>query len=73
VLALLAAVIAAIAGEEGLTAWFLVIAGLTLLAVWAKWGFAPLRLLVLPVVPLVLVVSEAQGWLRAKKIKQTAA
>lgn len=73
VLALLAAAIAAIAGEEGLTAWFLVIAGLALLAVWAKWGFAPLRLPVLPVVPIVLVVSEARGWLRARKIARAAA
>jgi glycosyltransferase involved in cell wall biosynthesis len=73
VLALLAAVIATIAGEEGLTACLLVIAGLTLVAVWAKWGFAPLRLPVLPVVPIVLVVSEAQGWLRANKIARTAA
>jgi glycosyltransferase involved in cell wall biosynthesis len=72
VLALLAAVIAAIAGEEGLTAWFLMIAGLALVAVWAKWGFAPLRLPVLPVVPIVLVVSETQGWLRAKKIARAA-
>ena len=73
VLALLAAAIAAIAGEEGLTAWFLVVAGLALVAVWAKWGFAPLRLPVLPVVPIVLVVSEARGWLRARKIARTAA
>ena len=68
VLALLAAAIAAIAGEEGLMAWFLVLAGLALVAVWAKWGFAPLRLPVLPVVPLVLVVSETRGWLRARRI-----
>ena len=73
VLALLAAVIAAIAVEEGLMVWFLVIAGLALLAVWAKWRFAPLRLPVLPVVPIVLVVSEAQGWLRARRIARRAA
>ena len=73
VLALLAAVIAAIAGEEGLTAWFLVIAGLALVAVWAKWGFAPFRLPVLPVVPIVLVVSEVQGLLRARKIARRTA
>jgi glycosyltransferase involved in cell wall biosynthesis len=73
VLALLAAIIAVIAGEEGIMAWFLVIAGLTLVAVWAKWGFSPPRLLVLPVVPLVLVVAEARGWLRARAIARRAA
>jgi len=67
VLALAAALIARLAGEDGLAAWFLVIAALALVPVWAKWKFSPLRLPLIPLVPFVLVASEVAGLRHARR------
>jgi len=67
VLALLSAGIALLMREAGLAALFALIAGFFFLPVWAKWGFHPLRLPVLLLVPFVLVLSLIRGLLRAAR------
>jgi len=54
-------------GELGLVAL------LTLAMIWAKWRFDPRRLAVLPLVPIMLVVSLVQGRRRADRIMRRAA
>jgi len=65
VLALVSAVIALALREPGLAALFALFAAIFFLPVWAKWGFNPLRLPVLLIVPFVLVYSLIRGMLRA--------
>ena len=63
----LAACAAAVAlGEPGVASWFAATAIFALLAVWSKWRFAPARLPLMPVVPLVLLLSLARGGRRAR-------
>jgi len=64
VIALLAALIAWLIGDQGLAAAFVLVAVAAFLPVWAKWGFHPLRLPLLPFVPFVLVIAYARGLLR---------
>jgi glycosyltransferase involved in cell wall biosynthesis len=61
VLAMIAALTAAIAGEGGLAAIFLFVATFALIAVWAKWGFNLLRLPVCVCVPFVLAFAYMRG------------
>jgi len=65
VLALLSAGIALLMREPGLAALFTLIGAIFFLPVWAKWGFNPLRLPVLVLVPFVLVYSLIRGLRRA--------
>ena len=60
-IALAASVAALVLGERATAALALVIAAATLLAVWAKWRFEPLRLPVIPLVPFVLALSLIRG------------
>ena len=48
------------------------VALLTLAMIWAKWRFDPRRLVVLPLVPIMLVVSLIQGRRRADRIMRRA-
>jgi glycosyltransferase involved in cell wall biosynthesis len=61
VLALLLAAATAAAGLIGTAAWFVGVAALAVLVVWAKWRFDPLRLPVVLVVPFVLVWAYVGG------------
>ncbi len=64
-LAVVAALIAMLVGEEGLAVAFLFIATFAFLAIWAKWGFNMLRLPICLCVPFVLVFAYARGFRRA--------
>ena len=63
----LVAVVALTLGEEAVAAWLGIVAALLLVAIWAKWRFAPARLLVIPLVPWVLLGSIFQGRRLAEK------
>jgi glycosyltransferase involved in cell wall biosynthesis len=67
VIALLAALLAAAFGDPALASAFVVAAGAAFLPIWAKWGFNPLRLPVLLVVPFVLVGSMLRGTLAQRR------
>ena len=69
-LALGAAAGSALLREEGLAAFWLFVAALALVALWAKWRFHPLRLPVLPLVPFVLVAALAFGKARASRLNR---
>lgn len=64
VIALGAAMLALLLGDQGLAAAFVVIAVAAFLPVWAKWGFHPLRLPLLLIVPFALTVAYARGVFR---------
>lgn len=64
--ALLAAGSAAVIGEPGVAAWFAGMAIVMALAIWAKWGFDPLKLPAVLVVPPILLYSLARGRARAR-------
>jgi len=66
VFALVSAGIAWLSNEPGLAALFTVIAAISFLPVWAKWGFNPLRLPVLLLVPFVLVFYSVRGSWRTR-------
>lgn len=57
----LAAIAALVGGETEIAAWLAFVAALLLVGVWAKWRFAPARLLVIPLVPWVLLGSLLRG------------
>lgn len=65
VVALAAALLAAVTGEPGLASAFVIVATVALIPIWAKWGFNPLRLPVVMVVPFVLVLSYVRGMARS--------
>ena len=69
-LALGAAAGCALLREEGLAAFWLGVAGVAFLALWAKWRFHPLRLPILPLVPFVLVAALATGRARAARLSR---
>jgi len=71
VLSLVAAAAAALFGRSGLSVLFLFIAGICLLPIWAKWGFDPRRLPLIPLVPFGLVWALARGWWRVRSIVAT--
>ena len=54
-------------GRDSAAGILLVLAGLLLLPIWAKWGFDPRRLPLVPLVPFVLVVSYLRGFPRARR------
>ncbi|HTL99711.1 MAG TPA: glycosyltransferase [Candidatus Omnitrophota bacterium] len=61
VLALVLAGAAALIGEGGVAAWFLVLAALAFLVVWAKWRLDPRKAPAALVVPFVLLTALARG------------
>jgi hypothetical protein len=63
-LALVAATVAALLGEQGLAAMLMAIAALAFAFVWAKWRFDLPRLPVIALVPFVLIGSYLRGCLR---------
>ncbi len=48
-------------GERSVAAYLVAMGGLMLIPIWAKWGFHPWRLPVVPLVPFVLAASYLQG------------
>ncbi len=64
VIALGAALLALLFGDQGLAATFVIVAVAAFLPIWAKWGFHPLRLPVLLIVPFALILAYARGLLR---------
>ncbi len=64
------AVGAAVIGEGGVASFFLLLAALSLAAVWSKWSFHPARLPLLPFVPFVLLLSLARGRHRARAARR---
>ena len=64
VIALGAALLALLCGDQGLAAAFVIVVVVAFLPIWAKWGFHPLRLPLLLIVPLGLTVAYARGILR---------
>lgn len=67
-LAIGAAAGTALLGDVGLAVAWLGVVALTFLALWAKWGFHPLRIPILPLVPFVLIAALARGRSRARRI-----
>jgi glycosyltransferase involved in cell wall biosynthesis len=68
VIAVVAAVTALVLGDEGVASAMALFAALLVLALWAKWRFAPARLLVLPAVPWLLIASLFRGaWGTARR------
>ena len=72
-LAIGAAVGTALLGDPGLAAAWLGVAVVAFVALWAKWGFHPLRLPILPVVPLMLVAALARGQSRTAHLMRRGA
>jgi hypothetical protein len=64
--ALAAAAVAALAGATGAAAGLLVLALAALVPVWAKWGFDPRRLPLVPLVPFALLAALLRGRGRAR-------
>lgn len=64
VIALGAALLALLLGDQGLAAAFVIVAVVAFLPIWAKWGFHPLRLPLLLIVPFALTIAYARGVLR---------
>ena len=62
-IAVAASVVALLLGEPDTAALALVVAAAALLFVWAKWRFEPMRLPLIPLVPLVLAMSMIRGLL----------
>lgn len=64
VIALAAALLVLLAGDQGLAAAFTIVAAAAFLPIWAKWGFNLLRLPVCLVVPFALTTAYVRGFLR---------
>lgn len=64
VVALTTAGIAATLGETGVAAWFLGVAAILFVAIWAKWRLDPRKLPAVLFVPPVLLASLAKGRVR---------
>jgi glycosyltransferase involved in cell wall biosynthesis len=60
--------IAALAGSLALSTALLLVAGLALAVVWAKFRFDPRRLPMVPLVPFVLAAALARGHRRARRL-----
>ena len=68
VIALVLAAAALLAGLPGVALVLALAALLTLLLVWSKWRFAPLKLPVVALVPWVMVRAQVRGWSRARRL-----
>jgi glycosyltransferase involved in cell wall biosynthesis len=68
VVSLLSAAFAALTGHNGLAAFFVTLAALCFLPVWAKWRFDLLRLPVFLMVPFGLVSALIAGHVRARRL-----
>jgi glycosyltransferase involved in cell wall biosynthesis len=67
VIALAAALVALVAGDQGLAVLFGLVAAAAFLVVWAKWRFLPARFGASLAVPFVLVAARIRGIARASK------
>lgn len=63
------AVLAWVVGSVSAAAVLLGIAGAVLVFIWAKWRFDPVRLPLLPFVPVALIVALVRGGRRARRIR----
>lgn len=66
-LALAAAAGAALLGESGAAAWFLAVAAIAFVIIWAKWRLDPRKAPAALVVPFVLLAALARGRQRARR------
>ena len=73
VIALVLAAAALLAGLPGVALVLALAALLTLLLVWGKWRFAPLKLPVVALVPWVMVRAQVRGWSRARRLMENGA
>jgi len=69
VAALLAAAGAARIGESGVAAWFLGVAMVAFVIVWAKWRLDPRKAPAALLVPFVLLTAIARGGARARRYR----
>lgn len=73
VAALIGAAVAAWAGATGAAAGLLVLALAALIPIWAKWGFDPRRLPLVPIVPFTLLAALVRGRFRLRAIDRESA